>query len=142
MNRQFVVLDSFHQECPAHFAHTVCVLVAQLDGNIQFHFQGEFFALGKLPQEHIVRQGAGLIGGRIVNQFRAVVDAHGQLLEEILHGGNSFRLGDFLAEGVAVLVVHLGFQVDIDVIAVAGLIFEGNGLGKLITGHHIFEIVK
>ena len=139
---QLAILDGFYHKRPVYFTHSISILAAQGNGDIQFHLEREFFTFGQLAQEDIVRQSAGLIGSGIINQFRAVVDAHGQLLQEILHGGNCFCFGDFFAEGVVVFVVNYGLQIDIDIIAILGSVLECNSLGELVAGHHILEVVK
>ena len=99
---QLFGLEGFQQEGDIHFAHTVCVFVAQFNGDDQFHQKLDGIAGGNRTQtdEGIQRAGGQCAGhctgtfgfiaetccGSFVQQLLAVVHAHGQLVQEIGHG--------------------------------------------------------
>ena len=139
---ELALVVGFHVEDPIHFAHPVCKPVVQLDGHGQLHLQGGGVAGAEGAQEGVVLEAVQLVGGSVVDQLGAVPDLHGQLGQELGHGGHGFLLRYLLAEGIARLVVGFRSHVEVDVIAVGGFVGEGDGVGDGITGHDVLEAIE
>ena len=152
-----VFVEALHMEHPVHLAHPVGVLVAQVNGDVQLHPEGGLLAGAERAQQAVVPQAAGLVGGGYIDQLLAIVNAHGQLGEEVRHGGHGLvpLAGDIrlilavlvfellvIGQGVGGLVVGLDAQVEVDEIAVRGGIGEGDRLGQLIAGHDVLEVIE
>jgi len=182
-NSELFGLEGFHQEGEVHFTYAVCVFVAQILGNDQLDQQlnGVADPKGTQTNEGIQRadgQGAGhsthlharLLGlnrgvlliaqtgcGTFVQQLLAVVNAHGQLVQEISHGRDGlvpfpFHIaliltarifsGFVVGQRVIGFIVGDEFHVQVDVVAVLSLIAEADGFIAAVTGHQVFKAAE
>ena len=129
-------------EDPIHLAHPIGEPVIQRSGNGQLHFQGGGIAGAEGAQEGVILEAVQLVGGSIVDQLGAVPDLHGQLGEELGHGSHGFPLCHLPAEGIACLVMGLRSHIEVDEVAVGGIVGEGDGIGNGVTGHDVLEAIK
>ena len=136
----FVV--SFHMENPVYFAHAVGVLVVQLDGDAQLHFQRGRLAGAEGAEELIAFQAVQLVGRCVIDQLCTVPDLHGELGKELRHGGDGLLLRDLGAERIGRLIMRLGSHVEIHEVTVGRRIGEGDCLRHGIAGHDVFEAAE
>ena len=139
---ELALVVGFHMEDPIHLAHPVGKPVVQLDGHGQLHLEGGGVAGAEGAQESVVLKAVQLVGGSVVDQLGAVPDLHGELGQELRHGGDSLFLRDLGTERIVRLIMRLGSHVEIHEIAVGRRIGEGNGLRHGIAGHDVFEAAE
>ena len=167
VNGQLFGFIAFGQKYPVYFADTVCVLVAEFNGNVKLHAQVQGFAAVQSAEQNILCQHAFavelgfILGSRtcFIDQLTAVVDAHRQLGQEVLHACDGLVTGivgnDFLlilaifvfkrfavSQGVLDFVVNVRAHIDLDVIAVICAVCQGDFFRQLVAGHDVLEVVK
>ena len=152
VRRRGRIVKAFHNKDPVHFTDAVGIFVAHLNGDIQLHIQVQGIPFAERTQIHILCKSIQFIGRSIVDHFCTVFHGHGELRQEVMHirklGGLSTALviakllQNLLTDGVAGFIVEDCPQIDLDVIAVIGLVLNGDFLAACIAGHDTLEIVK
>ena len=157
MNRQLFIFNTFRQKNPVRLSHTIGILVIQLGGHIKFYFQLACFACAQISQENMICQSARLVGRCLINELGAVIDAHSQPGQKILHRGHGFiplvidiglifAVGIFSAftvgQRITIFIMDNHFHVKLDIVTVCRGIFNLNDFRQMITGYYIFESIK
>lgn len=128
---------------PVHLAHTVGVLIAQLFGNLELDGEGDAAEAGNGSQEDVVLQAVQLVGRAGVDALVALPDLHIKLAKKVAHGGNGLAGGSHVGtQGVGLLIMGHGPEIDADAAGVEEAVPDLNGLGQGIAGHDAFEAVK